>query len=242
MSFSRLLRPSAPPSEVTVDLGGREVCVAVRVNARARRISLRPDPESGGARLTLPRGVPLEDGLAFVRQKAAWLDNRLGHLPPRVPFAPGVVVPVLGDDHTVHHRPEARRGVWREAGAIHVSGAAEHLPRRLTDWFREEARRTIAPRAQAKAGEIGRSVTRVTIRDTRSRWASCSSRAALNFSWRLVMAPEPVLDYVVAHEVAHLVEMNHGPDFWAVVARLDPGHEAARRWLKRHGAALHRYG
>lgn len=241
MRFSRL-RGSVPPSSVTVDVDGSEVPVAVRVNARARRISLRPDPETGGARLTLPRGVPVEDGLDFVREKAAWLRNRLGHLPPRVPFAPGVVVPYLGEDHTVTHRPDARRGVWRENGAIHVSGAEEHLPRRLTDWFRAEARRTIAPRAQAKAGEIGETVARVTIRDTRSRWASCSSRASLNFSWRLVMAPEPVLDYVVAHEVAHLVEMNHSPDFWALVARLDPNHDSARRWLKRHGGALHRYG
>ncbi len=242
MILSRLLRPSAPPGDVTVEIAGRELPVAVRVNARARRISLRPDPETGGARLTLPRGVPLEDGLDFVRSKAGWLENRLGHLPPRVPFASGAVVPYLGEDHRIVHRPDARRGVWRAEGAIHVSGEAEFLPRRLTEWFRAEARREIVPRAQKLAQATGRRVDRVSIRDTRSRWASCSTRGALNFSWRLVMAPEPVLAYVVAHEVAHLVEMNHGPEFWALVAEIDPNHEAARRWLKRHGNVLHRYG
>jgi len=230
------------PGEVTVEIGGRALPVVVRVNARARRISLRPDPETGGARLTLPRGVPLEDGLAFVRRKAAWLENRLGHLPPRVPFAPDAVVPYMGEDHRIAHRPDARRGVWRAEGAIFVSGEADFLPRRLTDWFRAEARREIVPRAHELAHEVGRQVERVSIRDTRSRWASCSARGALNFSWRLVMAPEPVLRYVVAHEVAHLVEMNHSPGFWAVVSELDPHHETARRWLKRHGNALHRYG
>ncbi len=223
-------------------IGGDEVPVEVRVHARARRISLRVDRANGRVRLTLPRGVSLAEGLRFAARQEDWVAGRLAALPERVPFADGAVVPVLGHAHVIRHRPFARRGVWREAGAIHVSGPAEHLPRRVGDFLKREARAAIAPRARELAARIGRTPGRITLRDTRSRWGSCSARGDLNFSWRLVLAPEEVLHYVVAHEVAHLRHLDHGPRFWALCAELHGPTEAPRAWLRAEGAGLLRYG
>jgi predicted metal-dependent hydrolase len=151
---------------------------------------------------------------------------------------------VLGIPHLIRGDAGRLRGLpARFDGTITVPGAPDHLPRRLTDFLKAEAKREIGTRARAKAARLGRPVAAVTVRDTRSRWGSCSGAGRLAFSWRLIMAPEYVLDYVVAHEVAHLREMNHGPRFWKLCAQLtesDP--KAARAWLKRHGGALHAYG
>jgi predicted metal-dependent hydrolase len=132
--------------------------------------------------------------------------------------------------------------VRRENGVVTAPGAPEHLARRVTDFLKAEARREIALRTRAKAASLGKPVTAITIRDTKSRWGSCNSAGRIAFSWRLIMAPEFVLDYVVAHEVAHLAELNHGVRFWRLCASLteaDP--KAARAWLKRHGPELHSY-
>ncbi|MCG8589173.1 MAG: M48 family metallopeptidase [Proteobacteria bacterium] len=227
------------PGVVALD---QDLELSVRINARARRISLKVDPAYDRAVLVLPSARALSEGLSFAESRRAWLRTELAKLAPRVAFADGAVVPYRGEPHAVRHRPEARAGVWRRAGEIHVSGRAEHLPRRLVDWLRAEARRAFSTQATVMAAEIGREVARIGVRDPKSRWGSCAPDGGLSFSWRLVLAPASVLDYVVAHEVAHLVEANHGPDFWALVARLHPGHLADRRWLKQHGAALHRYG
>jgi len=232
---------SAPAAQM-LRLDTRELPVDIAVHPRARRMTLRVDKGSGRLRLTLPPGVSREEGLRFVQRQEGWLRRRLAELPEAVPFADGAVLPILGVDHEVRHRPDARRGVWRADGVIHVSGQAEHLPRRLTDFLKREARGEIAPRAQALAERIGRPVGRVTLRDTASRWGSCSSRGDLSFSWRLILAPEPVLHYVVAHEVAHLRHMNHGPRFWALVDQLVDDVDTPKHWLRRHGARLMRYG
>jgi hypothetical protein len=221
---------------------GREVPLALRRSGRARRITLSVDEASGEVRLVLPRRAALAEGLDFARDKAAWIGRRLADLPPRVAFAEGAVVPYLGEAHVIGRAPRARRGVWREAGMIRVSGYAEHLPRRVADFLKGEARREVAARAKAKAARLGRPLPRITLRDTRSRWGSCSAAGGLNFSWRLIMAPEAVLDYVVAHEVAHLVHMDHGPRFWALVAELTPSVAGPRRWLRQEGNGLLRYG
>jgi predicted metal-dependent hydrolase len=123
-----------------------------------------------------------------------------------------------------------------------VRGEPEHLARRLRDHLVATARREFAHRARRLAFRIGKSVARVSVRDTKSRWGSCSGRANLSFSWRLIFAPESVVDYVVAHEVAHLAEMNHGPRFWRLVERLSPGSAVPREWLRRHRNRLFSYG
>lgn len=225
---------------VDLDLGGRSVQVAVKRSALARRISLRIDP-ARGAVLMLPVKARLAEGERFLLAHRVWLAERLARLPGPVALADGATVPLLGVPHPVRHVPGARRGVWVEDGEILVSGLPEHVGRRTADFLKSEAKRLIAPRAQDMAARLGRKTGRITVKDTRSRWGSCSSSGDLAFSWRLVLAPEQILDYVVAHEVAHLVQMNHSPAFWAVVESLVGDHRPARRWLKINGAGLHRF-
>jgi hypothetical protein len=220
----------------------REVALWVRRERRSRRITLSLDPAEGAFRLSLPAGVPLSEGLAFAEEKRRWILQQLDGLPPRVPFTAGQTVPVLGQPHVIVHDPAARRGVWRDAGVIRVSGFAEHLSRRVRDFLKREARTVLTQRAYAKADRLDRRIVRISLRDTRSRWGSCSSDGGLSFSWRLILAPEEVLDYVVAHEVAHLMHHDHGAKFWALVADLTPAVAGPRRWLRAHGPELYRYG
>jgi len=226
----------------TVEIRGREVSLRIRKSRRARHVSLRIDEKRGGVDLILPRGVTRADGLTFVHHKAAWILREIDALPPRVPFTDGAVLPLLGTDHRIRHQPDARGTVWVESGSIVVAGRAPHVPRRVADWLKRRARQEIARRTEAAARKINKRVNRLSLRDTRSRWGSCSEDGHLSFSWRLILAPEPVLDYVIAHEVAHLEELNHSPRFWRLVSALCPDSKVPRYWLKRHGASLHRYG
>ncbi|RMD63790.1 MAG: M48 family peptidase [Alphaproteobacteria bacterium] len=232
-------RSSAPK---VLRLGDYKVPLVVSRHPRARHISLRLDGITRSVRMVLPRRAALVEGLEFAETKADWLLEQLEALPEPVPFADGAVVPILGIDHTIRHDPAARRGVWRAAGVIRVSGFAEHLPRRVRDFLKALARSELAARCHAKAARIGRTVRRISVREMRTRWGSCNANGDMSFCWRLILAPEWVVDYVVAHEVAHLAEMNHGPRFWALTARLTDRPEAARHWLRRHGEGLLRYG
>jgi hypothetical protein len=215
-----------------------------RRSGRARRISLRIDLAKGRVVLTAPASVARRHALDFLIRHEGWLRARLAQLPAALPFASGTTIPVLGIPHLIQGDTSRLRGLpARVPGIITVPGAPEHLARRLTDFLKAEAKREIAGRAQAKAAIVGRPVKAITLRDTRSRWGSCSSAGRLAFSWRLILAPEFVLDYVVAHEVAHLREMNHGIRFWRLCATLtDADPKAARAWLRRHGSGLHAYG
>ncbi len=226
----------------SVTVGEQAVPLKLRQSRRARHLALRIDPAEDAVELVLPRGVALSEGLRFAEEKSGWLLARLALRPPRVPFAPGAVIPYRGEAHVVEHRPEARRGVWREEGRIAVSGELAFLPRRLGDWLKREAQHLLCARARDKAVALGRPLGRVAVRDTTSRWGSCAAGGAINFSWRLVLAPDSVLDYVVAHEVAHLVHHHHGQRFWRLVAILTPEVEASCDWLRRHGDRLLRYG
>lgn len=224
-----------------LDIDGRTLPVVVRRSGTARRVSLRLDPALGVV-VVLPVGMAEAEAERFARAQRDWIARRLERLPERVVPADGVAIPLMGLPHVIRHTPAARRGVWAEDGIIHVSGRSEHLARRVGAFLKDEARLVLAERARHHAGRLNRPLGRVTVRDTRSRWGSCSARGDLSFSWRLVLAPAWVQDYVVAHEAAHLVEMNHGPAFWQVVEWLIGDCEPARDWLKRHGPGLHRFG
>lgn len=226
----------------SLEVGGRPVPVVVRRSAVAARMSLRIDGMSDAVVLVLPDGVPEREGLRFAASKRDWIAARLAALPPRVAFAPGAELPVMGLPHRIEPHPEARRGVWAEDGRLNVSGRPEHLPRRVRDWLHKTAHTEIVARVQPMAAAVERRISGVVVRDQRSRWGSCTADGRLAFSWRLVLAPAPVLTYVVAHEVAHLVELNHSPAFWRVVRKLMPDMAAPRHWLKLNGAGLHRYG
>jgi predicted metal-dependent hydrolase len=217
--------------------------VAIRVSQRARRVALRVDPAGRKVELILPRGVPASTGLRFLKAKREWIAARLQALPQPVPFVEGAMVPVLGVPCRIRRELEPAEPLVRIVdGEIRVRGDPAYLGRRVRDHLVAAARAELAPRARRLAARIGREVARVNVRDTKSRWGSCSGQGNLSFNWRLIFVPEPVLDYVVAHEVAHLVEMNHGARFWHLVESLMPGSAGARTWLKRHRDRLLSYG
>jgi predicted metal-dependent hydrolase len=225
---------------VALDLGAP---LAIRVSPRARRVCLRIDAACRRVELVLPRGVPAEFGLRLLRDKRGWIASRLSALPRPVPFVDGAIVPVLGVPHRIRHSPDiAAPPILVADGEIRVRGDPTHLPRRVRDHLAALARDELARRARTLAERLGHKVARVSVRDTKSRWGSCSSKGNLSFSWRLIFAPDDVVDYVVAHEVAHLAEMNHGPRFWRLVESLMPGYVRHRRWLDRHRAELLAYG
>lgn len=212
-------------------------------NARSRRASLRVDPANRRIVLTAPLRMARGTAVGFAEAQAGWIAARLKRLPQRRPFVDGAEVPLFGEPHRVRHRPGARGTVWREDGEIHVAGRPEHLPRRLQDWLTAELKVRLVPLVHEKAARAERTVKRVTVRDTRSRWGSCGPDAAMSFSWRLVLAPPEVLDYLVAHEVAHLVHLNHSPRFWALARTLCDGPiEGPQAWLKANGETLLQYG
>lgn len=225
--------PLLPPTQLTVRW---------RRSARARRPSLRIDSRAGEVVVTLPPRAGRRAGMALLTTHAAWVTKHLASLAPSVAFAPGVEIPVGGVPHVIRHVPEARGGAWIEGGAILVAGDIAFLPRRVTDCLKAEARRRISALVALHTERLGVRARAVRIKDQSTRWGSCAPDRTLAFSWRLVMAPGFVLDYVVAHEVAHLAEMNHSPRFWAQVARLTPHRDAAQQWLRAHGASLLRIG
>jgi len=231
----------AKPPEMLL-IADRAVPLAVRRSARARRITLRIDDTTGSVVLTLPKRVSLSEGLAFADEKQRWIERRLDSLPPRVTFEPNAQIPVLGRKCRVAWTPGAPRAARLDGAVIRVGGERGLVGRRLETWLKRHAREEIGGRVEVMCRTIRARFGRVSIRDTRSRWGSASVDGNLSFSWRLVMAPEWVLDYVVAHEVAHLKHMNHGPKFWAVVDKLVDDPERAKRWLRAHGSGLHRYG
>jgi len=225
-----------------LNLDMRKVPVVFQQNQRARRIILRLDYGAARVVVVLPKRTSRDEGKRFALKHKDWIEERLGMMPEPIAFTHGARIPFLGLPHRIRHLPQARGVVWCENQEIHVAGHEEHVPRRVADWLKLEARRELEGRARAKAALIGRSVTCVSIRDTKSRWGSCTSENEMTFSWRLILAPRHVMDYVVAHEVAHLREMNHGPRFWKLCGTLCQHMDAARTWLEEHGTELYRYG
>ncbi len=225
-----------------MNLEGRDVPVRIRRNARARRIILRVDADTNGAMVTLPSRASEREALVLVEEKSSWLLSQLAKLPEKVPFEDGAQIPLLGKEYTVCHDPNLKGVADKGETEIRMGGRSEHLARRLADWLRKEAKAEILPRAVEMAAQIDRKIGRVTVRDTKSRWGSCAPNGNLSFSWRLILTPEWVLDYVVAHEVSHLRHMDHSPAFWQTVASFDVRTEAARAWLNNEAEQLQRYG
>ncbi len=231
---------AAPALDFDADVGAP---VAIRVSPRARRLLLRVDAAARSVELVLPRGVSAEHGMRFLDAHRGWIAARLDALPRPVPFAEDAVVPIMGVPHRIRRESDpAAPPIAVVDGEIRVHGDPAHLPRRVRDHLAQLARRELSQRARLCAARLGKTVTGVSVRDTKSRWGSCSGKGNLSFSWRLIFAPQAVIDYVVAHEVAHLAEMNHGPRFWRLVAGLAPDHAGARAWLKRHRSRLFSYG
>ena len=242
-----LYRRPAEPSTLVVRHGSQFFSVKLRRHRRARRYTLRIHPTDREAILTMPpRGI-IAEAKEFANMHGGWIAARLGRLPKAAPFQPGTVLPLRGVPHRIVHRAGERGTVWtetRDSGEkiICVAGDVEFTDRRVHDFLKREARKELHKASFAYAEALGVRVKRVSIRDQSSRWGSCTSAGSLSYSWRLILAPPFVLDYLAAHEVAHLVEMNHSPRFWRVVGRVCGHVERAKTWLDTHGNDLHRYG
>ncbi len=242
-----LYRRPSEPQAIEIVFDRAVYLVRVRRHRQARRYTLRIQSASREVVLTMPPRGTLQEARDFAQKHGAWIAARLDRLPRAAPFADGTVVPLRGVPHRIVHRRFIRGTVWTEADAageplICVAGNAPHIERRIADFLRREARRALDAASRRFAQELGVEIKRVAVRDQASRWGSCSTTGVLSFSWRLILAPHFVLDYLAAHEVAHLVEMNHSARFWRIVQRLCADHERAKVWLDVHGADLHRYG
>ena len=234
---------TTPPKTRTLKIGGRELPLTIRSDRRATRLTLRIEPGGKALKMTVPVGVPIRDVEDFLERHHGWLKSKLASLPAHDSLRDGSEIPFRGVKHRIVLTGKLR-GVTEAAEvdgapAILVSGAPEHVGRRLQDFLKKEARRDLELYARAHAKASGRKIASLRLKDTKSRWGSCSHDGNLSFSWRIVMAPASVIDYLAAHEVAHLSEMNHGPRFWALCHKLCPGTDEAKAWLKRHGSALH---
>jgi hypothetical protein len=242
-----LYRRPSEPQTIEIAFAGSVYPVRVRRHRQARRYTLRIQATTREVILTIPPRGTVSEATAFAQKHGGWIAARLGRLPDAAPFADGVMLPLRGVPHRITHRGGARGTVWTEVTPngeplLCVAGLAPHIDRRVGDFLRREAKRDLQAASRRYAEALGLSFARVTVRDQSSRWGSCSTTGMLSFSWRLILAPSGVLDYLAAHEVAHLVEMNHSPKFWRLVQRICPDHEAAKAWLDAHGADLHRYG
>ncbi|HVX79131.1 MAG TPA: SprT family zinc-dependent metalloprotease [Bradyrhizobium sp.] len=242
-----LYRRPAEPSTILVRHGSQFFAIRLRRHRRARRYTLRIHPTDREAILTMPPRGTIAEAKDFAQLHGGWIAARLGRLPKAAPFQAGTVVPLRGVPHRIVHRAGERGTAWtetRDSGEkiLCVAGGADFTERRVHDYLKREARKDLHKASLAYAEELGVRVKRVSIRDQSSRWGSCTSAGSLSFSWRLILAPPYVLDYLAAHEVAHLVEMNHSPRFWRVVARICPSVERAKNWLDTYGNDLHRYG
>jgi len=242
-----LFRRPVEPQAIEIAFDDAIYLVRLRRHRQARRYTLRIQAATREVVLTLPPRGSVKEAKAFAKKHGGWIAARLGRLPELVPFAPGTVLPLRGVPHRIVHRRGVRGTVWIDTDAygnalLCVAGEAPHIARRVTDFLKREARRDLEAASRRYAAKLGLTIKRVAVRDQTSRWGSCSTTGALSYSWRLIFAPPYVLDYLAAHEVAHLLEMNHSARFWRLVERLYPGLARAKVWLDIHGTDLHRYG
>nr|WP_316651031.1 M48 family metallopeptidase [uncultured Gellertiella sp.] len=222
---------------------GRPIPLHIRQTERATRITLRIEPGGRALKMTIPHGLPEREVSAFLTRHHGWLEKKLFDFPDDARLSPGETVLVRGIPHRIEHSGKLRgltetRLVDGEA-VIRISGLEDHTGRRISDHLKKLARAELEQLVAVHTARIGKRHSALTLKDTRSRWGSCSSAGNLNFSWRIAMAPPEVINYLAAHEVAHLKEMNHGPKFWALCKMLCPDMEEAKAWLKRHGSTLH---
>lgn len=247
-SRALLYRRPSEPQAIEVECDGAVHLVRLRRHRQARRYTLRVVAVTREAVLTMPPRGSFREAREFAEKHGAWIASRLDRLPRAAPFEHGVEVPLRGVVHAIAHRRSARGTVWTEVDRdgrrllCVASHDPSHVSRRITDYLRREAKRDLEAAVARYAERLGVEVRRISIRDQVSRWGSCSTSGALSFSWRLVLAPRFVLDYLAAHEVAHLLEMNHSPRFWRLLGRICPDMERAKSWLDARGTDLHRYG
>nr|WP_321454915.1 SprT family zinc-dependent metalloprotease [uncultured Cohaesibacter sp.] len=234
------------PASVCLHHEGRTIEVRLKQNARAKRLILRLDSKTGEPVATCPPGLSEAKIQLFLQKNVNWLVDRQQARAPNVPFEHGAVIPVRGLLHTLEHNDVARGTVrlleLDEGRILLVSGNESHMPRRVTDWLKKQARKDLEEAVARHAAALGVKPAAIRIKDTTSRWGSCSANRTLSFSWRVIMAPSFVLNYLAAHEVAHLREMNHSDRFWNHVEKICPNYQDGQTWLRNNGRRLHSYG
>lgn len=241
MRVDSRVKPAQTQTEIeTID--GRRVPVRLIVNPRARHVSVRIDPTRREAIATAPSQRQLKRAVQFAAERAGWIAHELGRLPKGVLLAPGALVPLRGVKHELvyeHGRALPRVEAGEPPRLIAGAPDAALFEPRLLRYFKDQARTDLIDRVAHHAVTLGVKPARIQVKELRSRWGSCSVDGVLSFSWRLILAPPFVLDYLAAHETAHLKEMNHSRRFWAHVRRCMPDYERGRDWLHEHGTALH---
>ena len=242
-----LYRRPSEPQTIQIVFDQAIYPVRIRRHRQARRYTLRIHAVSREVILTMPPRGSVREAKDFAQKHGGWIAARLRRLPQAAPFAEGTVLPLRGVQHRIVHRPGVRGTVWSETAEtgealLCVAGQAPHIDRRVGDFLRREALRDLEVASRSSAEKLGVAVKRISVRDQSSRWGSCSTTGLLSYSWRLILAPPFVLDYLAAHEVAHLVEMNHSARFWRLVNGICADAARAKAWLDIHGTDLHRYG
>lgn len=222
---------------MNVTLGNPPIDITLRRNARARRFSLRVAQADGRVTLSLPTRAREADAIAFAYAQEEWIRTAIAKMPQTQRVVLGGNIAIEGVSLTLI--AGQGRSVRQEGTQLIVPGDPNQIGARVAAFLKVRARDRLAKASDHFAAQIGRQVTQISLRDTRSRWGSCTHEGALMYNWRLIMAPPPVLEYVAAHEVAHMVEMNHSDAFWSVVAQLFPHWQPQRRWLKQFGGQLH---
>jgi len=225
-----------------LELDGKKIPVALKWHARAKRLILKLNPKEDGIIVTLPKGIKAKAGLEMAEKHRVWIANQFSKQTDRIPFEDGATIQLRGTAHTLNHRPDARGVVWSDGTDIFVTGKEDFFQRRLTDWLKKQAKSDITAQAHDMAATLGKQVNRISVKDTVSRWGSCSHNGNLSFNWRLILAPSEILTYVVAHEVSHLKHMDHSAAFWETVDQFDVDAKKSRLWLKKHGSMLQRNG
>lgn len=241
-----LFRSAASPvlDPYAADLAAIHPSLRMRVSGRAKRLALRLDAKTGLIHLVVPKRASLKSALAFARQYEDWIEKHAERTPDGIAFADGALIPILGRDRLirVYHDPDSRRTtITLSDDTIDVITNQDDPGLRIVRHLKKFARDEITRLAHEKSALINRTVNSITIRDTTTRWGSCSQDGNLSFSWRLILAPEAALDYVIAHEVAHLVHMNHKTRFWALCEKLSADFKSGHSWMKKHGHTLMRY-
>lgn len=223
--------------------GARVRPLTIIRSPRAKQMRLRVDQRNGAVRLTLPRRAGLAHALAWVQTKRSWIEGQLAGLPVLQPITPVMAFSFCGDRVTLDWAAQYPRTPQRIGDQLRIGGPLEMLDARLQRWLKREAKVLFTRETFEFAAKIGVSIASVGIGDPVSRWGSCATSGAIRYSWRLILAPAFVRRATIAHEVAHRIHMNHGPEFHALVKALfgeDPG--GARAWLRCNGAALHGFG
>jgi predicted metal-dependent hydrolase len=222
--------------------------VHIRRDPNARRLTLRIRPAKRDVLLSVPPSISRSRAINFLELNICWIHEKLSKLPPLVELVPGSIIPIRGVYYHIVHVPETRGTAWIDLVAeegeptLFVAGRVEHSKRRIKNLLTELARADLTKSVAHYCNQLGTALPRITLRDTSSRWGSCSINGDLSFCWRLIFAPPMVLDYLAAHEVAHLLESNHSEKFWRTVTRICGHVEEAERWLRDHGPHLHCYG